>query len=100
MAFLTMMPYLANQVTRDPMRHRFLVEASELGLAPGHVWDRIYSDRGGVGIALKSPKTGYVTRWQLNEELTTDQAWYFTPVPRDVQEHPALKSYELVIYNT
>ncbi len=80
---------------------KFTAEASDLR---GFRLERLTDDACDEGVALKSHKTGAVTRWYMAEEVRDPrenelQAWAFTPTGDTVKQYPALHGHTLVIFN-
>ena len=92
-------------ITRFPAQGLMTVEASTLGLRPGHVWQQLYDDACDVGIALRSHKTGVTTTWYLCEGDTVTDAdgdvlwWVLKPTTETVRINPSLSAYRLKVYN-
>jgi len=63
----------------------------------------LYDDAVDVGIALRNPKTGNVTRWYLsNTDRDADydvRCWEFKPTPESVRAYPRLVGWKVIIYN-
>jgi hypothetical protein len=97
------------QFSSQPIGHcargkRMLCEASDLMLRPGHVWEQIYDDACDVGIALRNPRSGNVTRWyQCEGETVLDDGdvilWVFRPTSETIYRNPGLEGYVLHIIN-
>lgn len=102
---LQLSPHSTQGITRYPAQVLMTVEASTLGLRPGHVWERLYDDACDVGLALRSHKTGEVSTWYLCEgETKVDsegdvQHWILKPTAESVRKHRGLDGYTLKIYN-
>lgn len=93
------------QISSSPFSHslrrRLLIaEWSEIGLP---TLQRLYDDAADVGLALRNPLTGNVTRWALREELRDGEheliALILVPTPETCSEQPWLKGYEMHILN-
>lgn len=81
------------------------VDASTLMLRPGHNWEQLYDDACDVGMAMRNPRNGNVTRWYLCEGETVNcpdgdvVCWVLKPTSETVYRNPMLKGYTLKIYN-
>lgn len=76
-----------------------VTEASDLGLRG---FQPLYDDACDVGIALRSHRTGAVTRWHLAEEHVRDgdiTHWTLRPTTESVRQQPQIQHYKLTIYN-
>jgi hypothetical protein len=103
MAQLTLVPHSTVSLYRIPAKGQLVGEASEMGIRPGHQWERLYDDACDVGIALQSHKTGVTTRWYL---LDTERdaegditCWKFRPCSESARKSPEIAAYTLVILN-
>lgn len=102
MAQLNPIPFSSQNVDHSEQQRRLQVEASTLGLRPGHQFDRLHDDACDVGIVLQNPRTGNLTRWAHKEDI--DWAgevggWVFVPCPETLRKQPELEGYTLTIFN-
>lgn len=103
MAQLALTPFTTQGLSRMPRAGVLLGEASTLGIRPGHQWERLYDDAVDVGLALRSHRTGVVTRWSLLETVTDSRGevlgWMFRPTTEAVRANPELARYQLNLAN-
>lgn len=105
MAQLNLIPRSTKSLVRYPAQGKLVVEASDLGLRPGHQWERLYDDACDVGIALLSHRTGTVVRWYLQEGETVTDAegevvcWKLRPCSESLRLNPDVAHYTLHILN-
>jgi hypothetical protein len=68
-------------------------------------FERMYDDACDVGLAIRNPKTGNVTRWYVNETHRDEDRdiTHWTLLPEVEAGHriytPALASYKMIIWN-
>jgi hypothetical protein len=66
--------------------------------------ERLYDDACDVGIALRSHKTGEVSRWYLLDTITDPRegellGWMFKPCSETVARFPQLANFQLNVIN-
>lgn len=103
MAQLNPVPRTTFGMYRIPAKGQLVCEASDLGLRPGHQWERLYDDACDVGIVLRSHKTGVETRWYLQDTERDAEGdvtcWKFRPCSESARKSPDIAAYTLVILN-
>jgi hypothetical protein len=80
-----------------------IARASDLGIKPGHQWQRLYDNEVDVGICIQGRSGGAVTRWYLvdserNRDGTVVQ-WMFRACSESINMVPELVKYDLHIVN-
>lgn len=85
-----------------PKTRRMVCEASDLGGFEG--FKPLYDDAADVGIALRNPKTGNITRWHMVTEIRDPRegellGWYLAPTPESVRRNPVLQDYSMTLIN-
>lgn len=99
---LKLTPYSANNVEWLGRLKRGVVDASTLGLRPGHQFQPLYDDACDVGLALYNDKTQATVVWFWSEDVFVDGdlAFYrLKPTYESVRKYPGLEGYELHILN-
>ena len=103
MAQLNPMPRSAFGLYHNARQKKLVGEASEMGLRPGHHWDRLYDDACDVGIVLRSHRTGELSRWFLSETIKDADGdvteWVLKPCSETLHKLPYLAMYTLHILN-
>jgi hypothetical protein len=93
--------YSSEGISHNAQRGLLIVEASDLQLRS---LERLYDDAADVGLALRNPRTGNVTRWALLTEVRDPRenellGWMLAPTPETLRKQPELKDYQLNIIN-
>ncbi len=93
--------YSSEGISHNAQRGLLIVEASDLQL---RALERLYDDAADVGLALRNPRTGNVTRWALLTEVRDPRenellGWMLAPTPETLRKQPELKDYQLNIIN-
>jgi hypothetical protein len=66
--------------------------------------ERLYDDACDVGLALRNPRTGNVTRWHMLDEIRDPRenellGWMLAPTHETLRKQPELQGYQLNIVN-
>jgi len=85
-----------------PTSKRMVAEVSDLPGFEG--FQRLYDDAADVGLALRNPRTGNVTRWTLADEIRCPRenelhGWFLIPTPESLQANPVLEGYCMTLIN-
>jgi len=94
--------YSTDYFSHNKNEKKLVSEYSDLRLRQFH---RLYDDACDVGLALYNPKTGSVTRWYLdNDEYTSGPdrelvCSNLKPCDESIRKYPALKGYQMIIFN-
>ena len=93
--------YSSESVSHSAHRSLLIAEASDLQLRS---LERLYDDAADVGLALRNPRTGNVTRWSLLTEVRDPRenellGWMLAPTPETIRKQPELQGYQLNIIN-
>lgn len=105
MALRNIAQFNSQPIAHSSVQKLMCVEASDLMLRPGHVWEQLYDDACDVGMALRNPRNGNVTRWYVAEGETVMDAdgavsyWILRPTTETVRRQPSLEGYTLKIFN-
>ncbi len=103
MAQLNLIPHRSIGIYHFASSKMLQVEASDLGLRPGHAWEQLYDDACDVGIAIQSHRTNEVSRWYLTNTVRDSEGdivkWVFAPCSETTRQLPTLKGYTLHIIN-
>ena len=83
-----------------PKTKRLVAEMSDICVRG---FQRLYSDAADVGLALRNPKTGNVTRWALSTEVRDNEGevlgWYLIPTSESIRRQPVLEGYCISLIN-
>jgi hypothetical protein len=98
---LYLIPHSSELFTHEPIAKLLTAETSDLGHA---VFQQLYDDACDIGIALRSVKTGNVSRWYLEQDLYDEReheliGWSLRPTTESVRKEPLLSGYRMTIYN-
>ena len=98
---LNVTQYSSEGVSHNAHRSLLVCEASDLGLRG---LERLYDDACDVGLALRNPRTGNVTRWSLLTEIRDPRenellGWMLAPTFETLNKQPELRGYQLNIVN-
>jgi hypothetical protein len=93
--------YSSEGISHSAAAGLLIAEASDLQLRS---LERLYDDACDVGLALRNPRTGNVTRWALHNEVRDPRenellGWMLVPTPETVRKQPELQGYQLNIVN-
>lgn len=92
--------YSSEGISHSAHRNLLVCEASDLGVGR---MERLYDDACDVGLALRNPRSGNVTRWVLKEEVRDQEhevlGWMLVPTPETIRKQPELADYQLNIAN-
>jgi hypothetical protein len=93
--------YSSEGVSHNSHRGLLIAEASDLGLRG---MERLYDDACDVGLALRNPRSGNVTRWSLLEEIRDPRenellGWMLVPTFETLAKQPELRGYQFNIVN-
>jgi hypothetical protein len=93
--------YSSEGISHSEKNALLVTEASDIGFRG---LERLYDDACDVGIALRNPRSGNVTRWVLKEEVRDPReneilGWMLVPTPESIRKQPELKDYQLNIAN-
>lgn len=93
--------YSSEGISHNVQRSLLVGEASDLQLRS---LERLYDDACDVGLALRNPRTGNVTRWALLTEVRDPWGdellgWMLAPTPETIRKQPELQGYQLNIIN-
>ena len=94
--------YSSEGVSHSAANTLLVCEASDLGR--GFRLEQLYDDACDVGLALRNPLSGNVTRWSLLTEIRCPRenevlGWYLVPTPETLHRQPELRGYQLNILN-
>jgi hypothetical protein len=98
---LNVTEYSSETLSHSARNGLLIGEVSDIGL---HGFERLYDDACDVGLALRNPRTGNVTRWALLEEVRDPRenellGWMLVPTPETIRKQPELKDYQLNLVN-
>lgn len=86
-----------------PSAKRLVAELSDIQVKQ---FQQLYNDACDVGLGLRNPKTGNVTRWYLSESETVYdpeegdlQAYTLRPCTESVRAQPVLAGYVMILLN-
>ncbi len=101
MAHLEVNCYSSESLSHSARKGLLIGEASDIGFRGV---SRLYDDACDVGLALRNPRTGNVTRWFLITEMRDPReneilGWSFGPAPETVRKHPELATYQFNLVN-
>lgn len=93
--------YSSKGITHCAKNKLLIAEISDMQLRR---FECLYDDAADVGLALRNPHNGNVTRWSLLDEIRDPKenellGWMLTPTPETVHAQPAVKGYQLNIIN-
>jgi hypothetical protein len=93
--------YSSEGISHSKKNTLLVTEASDIGFRG---LERLYDDACDVGIALRNPLSGNVTRWALKEVIRDTReneilGWMLIPTPESIRKQPELKEYQLNIVN-
>lgn len=93
--------YSSGGLSHSARKGLLVCEASDIGLRG---MERLYDDACDVGIALRNPRTGNVTRWFLKEEVRDPRegellGWMMLPTTETIRKQPELAAYQWNIVN-
>lgn len=92
--------YSSEGISHSAHRNLLVCEASDLQLRS---FERLYDDAADVGLSLRNPRTGNVTRWSLLSEVRDAEeevlGWMLVPTPETIRKQPELADYQLNIVN-
>lgn len=99
---LTVDTFPSSQFSHFPRTRRLVCEVS--GLQGFSGFKPLYDDAADVGLALRNPRTGNVTRWHLADEIRCPRegellGWYLKPCPESVRHNPVLEGYCIALIN-
>ena len=93
--------YSSEGISHSAAKTLLVCEASDLQLRS---FEQLYDDACDVGLALRNPLSGNVTRWSLLTEIRCPRenevlGWYLVPTPETLHRQPELRGYQLNILN-
>jgi hypothetical protein len=93
--------YSSEGISHSAHRSLLIAEASDMGFRS---LERLYDDAADVGLALRNPRTGNVTRWALLTEVRDPRenellGWMLVPTFETLNKQPELKGYQFNIVN-
>jgi len=98
---LNVTQYSSEGISHSAKNTLLIAEASDIGFRGV---ERLYDDACDVGIALRNPRSGNVTRWYLLEEIRDPRenellGWMFAPTTESIHKQPELAGYQFNLVN-
>jgi hypothetical protein len=87
--------------THFPESKRLVADISDIAVRE---FQKLYNDAADVGFALRNPKTGNVTRWQVASEVRGPydgelHGWYLVPTSESLRRNPQMEGYCITLVN-